>query len=344
MHTLKFYPPPPPENRIEEPVVFVGSFTGCWGHEITDHLKHLWFYFDERFQHLKNLPFIWTPLFSTFPSDNFFEMVELMGIPKEKFVCVSQPTFLNQVYVPDSCFVRDIQFKCNRYTREYQNLFQRLPKIENLNNFKNNLNNLNNFKKIYLSRTKMNQIGKDFNEIDLENLFKQQGFSIVYPEKISFKEALFLYQNCHTFAATDGSIGHNVLFCQNVKNVLILRKCKQFTDYQMAANSFVQNFAHIYFIDVGFSPLSDLKKGWWGGPFFLYQSFYLRSYFHLKPKMFPYFKFIKYILFCYRSYFSFSFYFKKLNLFYHFLRGKLKVRARFQKIKKAIQSIFPRST
>lgn len=275
-------PPPSKENMIHEDVVFVGSFNACWGHEITDHLKHFWFYFNEHYQHLKHLKLIYTLIFDKKPTHNFFELLEYLGIHQKQLQCIEKPTQFKTIYVPDECFFYDLNLKCRRYTKEYIEILNKLPTFENQNTPK----------KIYFSRTQTN-CWKDYNELELENFFKNQGFSIFYPEKLNFKEELTLLQNAEVFAATEGSIAHNVVFCKNLKNALILRKCAHFTQYQLTLNSLLPNQTNIVYINCGYSPFADRAPEWWIGPFFMYESNYLRRYFHLKPKFFPLFKFLK---------------------------------------------------
>ena len=315
---MKQNPLPPPESAIcDETVVFVGIFASIWGHEITDNLKHFWFLFDEKYAHLKNLPFVFAMLWEkTKTSDNFLCLLERLGIPKEKLRFIAQPTRFKKVFVPEECFFLDPLKNACLYTKEYLYFFKLLKTLA--------VPNLN-VEKIYLSRSKLPR-GKDFNEISLENFFKKQGFTIIHPEKNTFLENLAIFQNTQVFAATDGSIAHNLIFCNNGIKAIICRKSRHFTTHQMTIN-FLKN-ADVVYIDTAFSPFADCrKKSWVAGPFFLYESNALRRYFNLPPKKFPIKEFLSAIFLFFYSYID-NHYFA----WSHPMRAKLQIGTKLRRL------------
>ncbi len=310
------------EQTIDEPCVFIGLFTGIWGHEITDHLKHLWFYFDENYAHLKHLKFVYSLMFAPLDAScNYFELLKMLGIEKTQCLRIDCPTEFKTLYVPEECFFHNPA----GYTQEFLNIFQHLPDLPQPQQ---------PAPKIYLSRTKLNS-WKDFNEIEVENLFKNQGFTILYPEQLSFSAQLRYFQHAQIFAATDGSIAHNLLFCKPNTTALILRKCRFFTGYQIIINQIKQ--AQTIYLDASCSPLANRNKTKWAeGIFFLYQSKALRRYFGLKPKMFPVVAFLKAHYAVFRSFnrHELCHFIDHIFLgFTHPLRAKLQLGTRLKKIK-----------
>lgn len=291
--------PPAFFEKSDESVVFVGLFSAVWGHEITDHLKHFWFYFDEKFSHLKNLPFVFAMVWENkMPSDNFLQLLNTIGIPKEKLRFIAKPTQFKEIYIPDECFFYDpIECAC-RYTQEYINFFDN---IKSLSTPKTPTS------KIYFSRVAFSKQKnpKDFNEEALEEFFLKQGFTIIHPEKLSFLEQIAYLQNAEVFATTDGSIAHNLLFCRNEITAIICRKSHHFAIHQMTINYFKK--AKVFYIDCGFSPRENFKKEWWTGPFFLYESNYLRRFFKLPWQPFPILQFLKFLFAWKRKWFSWTY-------------------------------------
>lgn len=291
-------------------MVCLGAFTVCWGHEITDHLRGLWFYFDKRFAHLKKLKIafvlsFWTA--QTPPSQNFWQLLESLGIPREKFLLIDKPTRFARVFVPDACFGMVDKKYC--YTQEFVNLINRLPNLQPPENV--------NIEKVYFSRLAF-QSPKDFNEIELENLFYNQGFSIIYPEQLDFLSQLAILQNCTIFAATDGSIAHNSLFLKPGTRTIICRKTRHFTAHQIIINH-LKNL-DVTYIDAAFSPFAKWRKVWEAGPFFLYETKALRRFFGLPPKHFPFLKFLKYFCVNLPAFLN-----NELLVWTHPIRGKLKL-------------------
>lgn len=222
------------------------------------------------------------------PSDNFFTLLETIGIPKNKLHFIKTPTIFSKVFVPDECFFSDFYAKKRFYTKEYLNLLNRLPQLPAPKNL--------NVEKVYFSRLAF-QIKKDCNEKDIENCFKEQGFTIIYPKQLNFLDELAILQHCKIFAATEGSIAHNLIFCQNGITTIICRKITgYFAEHQMLINQ-LKN-ANVTYIDVGFSPFLYRKNDWYSGPYFLYKTKELRRFFYLPPqKIFPFWKFFKYFMF-----------------------------------------------
>ncbi len=293
--------PPKPDIFCDETVIFIGAFVPVWGHEITDNLKHLWFYFDKKFSHLKNHKFAYVDFIDgKKSSQNFWELLKTLELPLSQFLCVEKPTQFAKVLVPDECFLCDLNIPAcpslandnmdvmkfqRRFTKEYLNVLNHFPIISSKKNIQ----------KVYFSRAAFYS-QKDFNEKEIEIFFKNQGFNIIYPEKNTFLENLAILQNCEIFASTDGSIAHNALFCKKAKQIIILRKCRYFSTYQCAANIIAQQNnpqTEIVYIDAAFSPLANISKSWWSGPFFLYVSNNLRHFFNLPPKSFPILQFCK---------------------------------------------------
>ena len=283
----------------------------------------MWFYFSEKYAALKNLKLVcafafYSPL--TPPSANFWELVQQIGIPKEKFYIIDKPTRFARVYVPDNCFFADANLKYLYYTKEFLNLIKKLPNIPAPKHL--------NVEKIYFSRIAFHSI-KDFNEKDIENCFKKQGFTIIYPEKNTFLENLAILQNCKVFAATDGSIAHNLLFCKNNTTAIICRKARLFTKHQITINYLIN--ANVVYIDISFSTFLYNKGDYLSGPFFLYETNYLRNYFGLPSKFFfPFWKFFQYFIF---------YIINKFLRWTHPIRGKLKIRTRFKHLFKRIKNI-----
>ncbi len=295
-------------------MVFVGHFLSVWGHEITDNLKHFWFYFDERFSFLKNLKFVYLLDYAHLPpSANFLTLLKTIGIPPEKLEIIQTPTQFKKVYIPDECFICDLHLNLRRYTKEYLNLLKRLPKLSPP---------MFNIQKVYFSRTQYHS-PKDFNEITIEKRFKKEGFTIIYPEKIDFLIELSILQNCEIFASTTGSVAHNIIFCRCAKVALFLRKYRDLNSYQSASNAigscFTKDLNIIYIDSALFFNFPKLR-------YFLYETPALRRFFNLPKKLFPFFKYLLFLLWVFDSKFLYKWTLP--------IRIKLKLRTRLRKILK----------
>lgn len=325
-------------DSINESVVFVGLFTGTWGHEITDHLKHLWLYFDEHYAHLKNLRWVYSCVFGNTQISNYYwTMLKSMGINK-KLERITGATQFKSIFVPDDSIFFDQTKGIYQITPTYFSMIKRIAKQPLPENPQH-------FQKVYFSRVRFESVDKvkDFNEAALENVFKNQGFTIIYPDELDFLTEVQILQHCKVFAATEGSIAHNLLFCQEGTTAIILKKCRQLAIHQMPINAIQK--AKVYFINAGFSPLADYSAFWFGGPFFMYQTKELSRFFHLNYPGFPYFKFCQYILrFC--LYRLRQFWFKIDHRYFaltHPLRAQLKIGTKIKNVLKYVRFLGKKS-
>ena len=205
-----------------------------------------------------------------------------------------------------------MDLNCCRYTPEFLDLFSRLPQLPPPNI---------NVEKVYFSHAQFPS-WRDFNETDIENFFKNQGFTIIYPEKNTFLENLAILQHCTTFAATEGSISHNVIFCEKIETLLILRKMPSLNLYQFTANAILKiknENLNIFYIDAATS--SRLAKN----RIFLYETNELRRFFNLPRRHFPFLKFIQFLFWYYDNNFLVK---------THPLRAKLKLGTRLRQLLK----------
>lgn len=270
------------DNYIEEDVVYIGMFHDVWGHCLTDNIKHLWFLFDEKFLHLKNLKYVFTTVNSSFQfSPNFSSLLKKLDVDVKKLIKIDAPVKFKKIYIPDECFFYNDKIKNYQYSSEYKNLISIIS---------NNTPPLNtNYEKVYYSRTGIKD-KKDIGEHNIEVFFSKRGFKILKPEQLSLD-----VKNCKYFASTEGSISHNIIFCRADANITILRKAKHaINGYQSLIDRI--NNQNITYIDCSMSVLNN-KKSPWCGPFFIYVSKKLSDFYHVKKEPFPLIIFLGYI--CY---------------------------------------------
>jgi hypothetical protein len=82
-------------------------------------------------------------------------------------------------------------------------------------------------RRLYLSRRKYRLWGREVrrpmgNEEEVETLFDQLGFEIIYPETLSLDEQITLYSQCNVIAGAIGSNMYNSVFMPSGSRVLII--------------------------------------------------------------------------------------------------------------------------
>ena len=116
-----------------------------------------------------------------------------------------------------------------------------------------------------------------YSEERLDKYFASKGYEIITePEDSGLDEELNVLVNCESFASTIGSCSHNMLFCRDNTEIILIPRANYFTGYQMAIDQVHQH--NIHYIDSSFSIYVGIYP--WNGPFMYFISSNLRKYFH----------------------------------------------------------------
>lgn len=245
-------------KKSNKTVIYLGIFFPVWGHCLTDCIKKIWFLYTQEANVLLNqgVELVYVNISETLPKP-FLDLLDIC-IPNHKIVSVHEITQYKKIYIPDDSLFRDVK-GILYYTQMHVDVLRKI--IQNINFCK-----IRTCEKIYFSRTAI-PVGRDYGEKRIEDVFKYLGYEIIYPEKISFREQVTLLQHCTHFAATEGSVSHNSMFCKPGTKVCIIRKCSYLNEYQFMINQMAS--LDVTYIDSHLSICID-KSNKWLGPFFLY--------------------------------------------------------------------------
>ena len=326
-------------TNSNDKVVFIGSFSGIWGHFITDSIRMLWFLSTKEFKEkYKDYRLVYTAWHNFELKGPFKRALELIGIDTNNLFEVKNITNFKEIIVPDSSFVHDIGEDKACFYRDYiATIEQIIQGVE--------LKSLPMYGKIYYSCSKKKH-GSSIGEEKIEKFLKRQGFLIVYPEEHTLDEQIIMMQNCKVFASTDGSSMHNCVFCNPETTLLIIPRGPYSSGYQDALN-YVKDF-NIYYIDSSLSILTDSYP--YCGPFYYYVSDNLLSFFNLAREK----KYIEHNFYDIKKYIEKSLYgsrsnsfmcnYKHCELFFHYYSLYIKTTKKYMiyKLIKKIKSLFNR--
>ena len=200
------------------------------------------------------------------PYDNILYLFKLLNVDLKECLLIDKPCIVDNLIVPQECQWGNFERKS--YTKEYVNLINKIKARATFN--------MPRYEKVYFSRTKIKDcLNRDHGECAIERVFRKKGYKIIYPETISFKEQLSILSQCQFFAATEGSVSHNAIFCKPGTEVAIIRKCDLINQYQLIVNEVADLDVHYIDSHKSINLLDDMK---YRGPFFLYLSDNLRKY------------------------------------------------------------------
>lgn len=271
-----------PERYVgqdDQKIFYLGMFYGCWGHCITDNLRHIWPIVRNKLPRGLKLAYTTSAINEKLPN-NFFALLERCGIQREDLLCVSTPTKFKEVWFAEPSYWYDGDLQARYYTTEFLDTIDMILGKDCVE-----ASNIQSKKKIYLSRAGWRTSKPDFGENNIESAFHSAGYEIVHPEELSLVELIGMLSQCNCLAATEGSISHNALFLPSKSKLIVIRKADYINDVQMTINQIRD--LNVKIIDAFRDEFLAYPKEPWRGPFFLYVSKGLAEFLHVSNAKFP---------------------------------------------------------
>lgn len=229
---------------IDKEVIYMNFYIHQWGHFLLDVIGRLWYILQDN----SDKPIVYTCY--THDQDNiagnYLELLELLGIDKNRLIMVNEVTQFAKVIIPESSILPG-----KYYTKEYKQL------IETVIQKATSIDIKKGSKKIYCSRSKLQLAqNKEIGENQIEDIFISNGYTPVYMERLSLKEQISLLNNAEEIVLTSGSLAHNLLFLTQKSKVTILNKTYRVNIHQFLINELSNG--KITFVDIYLSPLPIL--------------------------------------------------------------------------------------
>lgn len=205
-----------------ETVCYLGPIAGYWGHILTEISCCLWYAI--KHPNMKWAYFDYTDPKVTLIRRPLLEFLELVGIKDSDLIPITEPTQFAKVIVPEVSAVFG-----EWYTKEFKNIYDFIRDRARKGQEEHH--------KIYLTKTefedeKNNQIG----EGAIKRVFESNGWFCVAPEKLSIREQVILMANAEEIVAPEGTLPHNILFCQDHVKVTVINRKADVNRYQLLIN------------------------------------------------------------------------------------------------------------
>lgn len=275
--------------------IYIGYLHYVWGHAITDNLKKIWYLQTDECQQLLNrrvkVVFI---TMENKPLPMYVEkLLSLAGVDMSNVLWINHPTHFKRIYIPQNSFISTSNGRI--CSKEFERTIKTIK--ENISNQFHD-SSYPSYRSIYLTRTKLKDNGiRDFGEDAIEQVFRNKKYEIISPQEYSVEEQIYMLMHCHSLAVTEGSISHNVIFCKQDTDVVIIRKADYNNGYQPVINE-ISN-VRVTYIDAHHTPQQAMP---WSGPFYLYPSKKLLKWAGCPERFVPYWLRISYLRFCWLTY------------------------------------------
>ncbi len=223
-------------RTIQEPSLYLGHLTTHYGHFLMETLLRFW-----AIDKLRegNKPFkyiVFNPWFLRGFGNRFngflpfIILLKVFGLTMSNVIVVDRLTKFDTLYVPVPMGkLAPPQFE------DHQNII-----FDKIVNYCNSATPLKQFDdKIYISR-KYTRLRSITNEAQIEKLFKNKGFQIVYMEKLPFVNQVAIISHAKIVAGFSGSGMHNTIFTKNA-TVLMLSGRLNGNPFQSACDKLRNN-------------------------------------------------------------------------------------------------------
>lgn len=190
---------------------------------------------------------------------NCKELFDLLDITEDRFIDVRKPSRFKKVIIPDVGYEYD-SYYYPLFIEPYKLIRQEIGKTIGCS-IKNQTKD-----KGYLSRTKFSQ-NKESGEKIFEKFFKENGWSIIYPEEYSIAEQVYIYSHVKSIASIEGTIAHNILFSNPGTQQIIIRKQQYLNPRQIIFNEITKTDAQ--YIDCYKEPFYSFPVDHDSGPFLI---------------------------------------------------------------------------
>ena len=249
---------------LDEDVIWGGVSIKHWGHFLIDFMTRVWYpaLYDPR----KKILYVANK--KDVIEGNFAELLDLMGIPKERLIKVSVPTAFKSITIPEISYQK-AAFYFREFTLNFNkaiiNVIPSMPALAERKIY---------FSRLNLSEAKNKEVGEKF----IENAFKEVGFEVIHPETLSVSEQIKIWNTASEIACLNGTIPLNIPLCNN-KNLklIVLNKSSRLHENLLWFEA-VFDFS-ITYVDVYDPLLTKGERSLGKGPFIMFVTKELCSYF-----------------------------------------------------------------
>lgn len=301
-------------NEVNETVIYIPIIPNHWGHFLIDVVSRLWVFLDERFDtsHVRIFynSFGWK---NGEISGNCKKFLEYLGI-FDRLEKVTNPTRISEIWIPSYT----MSFS-KTYNVEYKTVFNYITnKVMRLDK----IHSLKHYEKVYFSRTRLETSKlKEIGEKYIEDIFRENGYAILYPEQLSLEEQIYYFQTSKVICAISGTIMHNICFSNDTVKMYIMNRTCVPNSPQIMLNKLFNN--EIVIVDTYAKETIKHPRDYGSGPFWIVPNDNFKKFCYennmsipenIKPCLKDYFKY----------YFSLIYFGAKYNKFTIYVYYKIK--------------------
>ena len=218
---------------VDKEVIYLGQTPGHFGHFLINTLDRAWPLTIDKY---KDMSVVIVKTY--YNNESYYSLLEYLGVKKENIIILDKTAQFKSVLVPQRSFKHK-----EIISQQFSDTFEKIAR---------NITKSYPYDKIYVSRTNFVNINNSgnvlFGEKQIENIFRQNGYHVIYPETLTIAEQIAYMKNCRCLAGVAGTALHLALFMQDCGEVIQINRSKcGFAYAQMQINDIKQH--HSVYID-----------------------------------------------------------------------------------------------
>lgn len=212
---------------VDDTVIYLGILPRHWGHVLIDVLSKLWFVVEH--PHEYKIAYCGLGWADDGVSGNYRQLLSLADIDDSDLLYVTKPTRFREILIPS----RTLGFE-RPWNKRYLTV---VDKIVSNAEHEATLRGLRPFDRIYFTRQNFPAAQKrEVGEDQIVDLFRNNGYEIVSPEKLDAVEQVYLYSHCSKYVCLSGTLAHNAVFAQDGVDLTILNRTWSLNPPQIRIN------------------------------------------------------------------------------------------------------------
>lgn len=204
----------PAKDYMDCDAVFLGNAYPHFGHFIIEHLNRAWGI--EKI-HKDNVKYVFVDNKNVGAKSWLFEFTDMLGIARDDVLILNKSMRFNNVYIP----TQSLNNSGNMWAPEFKVGFDIM---------RENVVAEQTYERVYVSRAKLPENMRTWNEEKIQRIFERNGFHVIYPETLPLHQQVAIIGNCKYLAGCAGTALHLGIFMRPGGRIVQLRRSSEIAD------------------------------------------------------------------------------------------------------------------
>lgn len=204
----------PAKDYMDCDVVFLGNAYHHFGHFIIEHLNRAWGI--EKI-HKDNVKYVFVDNKNIGAKSWLFEFTDMLGIARDDVLILNKSMRFNNVYIP----TQSLNNSGNMWAPQFGRGFDIM---------RDNVVAEKIYERVYVSRAKLPENMRTWNEEKIQRVFERNGFHVIYPETLPLHQQVAIIGNCKVLAGCAGTALHLGVFMKPGGRIIQLNRTSDIHD------------------------------------------------------------------------------------------------------------------